>query len=52
MGRDIRNYSFSWSVSRHNSDEDVLHDELEEEMLARIRAIINDPRYKCIGPMD
>ena len=51
MGRERQYWSVGWTVSRHNSDDDIEHDRLADDMQQRLEAVINDPRYRPIGPM-
>jgi hypothetical protein len=38
------------SLSRHNSRRDEIDNLLYEEMVERIRAVVDDPRYAGINP--
>jgi hypothetical protein len=49
MGRERRRLVVVGSVSRHNSDQDVMDDFLWEELRGRIEAICAEHRYE---PLD
>lgn len=50
VGYHINTLTVIASVSRHNSERDRLHDELWDELVERIEALCNDPKYADIYP--
>ena len=50
MGYDRRSMTVTVYVSRHNSEQDEIDDALFDDMVERIREIINDPKYADLGP--
>lgn len=48
MGYDARRLEIVAHVSRHNSPKDDRHDELWEDLMERIQAIVDDPKYQEI----
>jgi hypothetical protein len=51
MGYDSRRIEITASVSRHNSENDALHDALWEDLGTRVSAIVNEPQYEEILAM-
>jgi hypothetical protein len=51
MGRDMQDWSVSWTVSRHNSDRDRADDALAAELVAELRAVVEQDKYEPIEPV-
>lgn len=49
MGRDSVGWAVAGSVSRHNSPEDREDDELWDELVERLKAIRDEPKYNQLG---
>lgn len=52
MGFELATWRVSATLSRHNSARDDEHDALWADMIARLQAIINEPKYEPITPFD
>ncbi len=49
MGRQWVELRITGSVSRHNSEQDLRDDALWDELIASVRAIVEDPKFEGIG---
>ena len=50
MGYDQRRIEVVLDVSRHNDERDQRDDALAEELRARIRELVESPRYEVLRP--
>lgn len=51
MGRECVEFRVVATISKHNSEQDLIDDMLWEELQGRINAICMEHRYESIGPM-
>jgi hypothetical protein len=51
MGRQWEDFKISASLSRHNSEQDIIDNSLWEELQERIKLIVMEHRYEPINPM-
>lgn len=51
MGRDVVKLKITATLSRHNSEDDIIDNELWEEIKNEIRCLLETPEYERISPM-
>ena len=51
MGYEYVTGTISASLSRHNSEKDIRHDELWDNFITHLKMIANNPKYKEINLM-
>jgi hypothetical protein len=49
MGRETREIKIVGSVSRHNSEDDLIDDSLFDELEHRIQMIVKERQYERLG---